>query len=80
MDYVLQEDGTLKESVTLIQARLADLLKPLGDNLTQVPKLKESPVTDVLLQNELLFVNYDYLLGHMVATELRDQPNLQKDG
>ena len=22
------------------------------------------------------FVNYDYLLGHMVATELRDQPNL----
>ena len=61
MDYVLQEDGTLKESVTLIQARLADLLKPLGDNLTQVPKLKESLVTDVLLQNELLFVKYDYL-------------------
>lgn len=61
MDYVLQEDGTLKESVALIQARLADLLKPLGEDLTQVPKLKESSVADVLLKNELLFVNYDYL-------------------
>ena len=68
MDYVLQEDGTLKESVTLIQARLADLLKPLGDDLSQVPRLKESPVADVLLQNELLFVKYDYLpqlLAHL---------------
>lgn len=61
MDYVLQEDGSLKESVGLIQSRLAAMLKPLGEDLSQVPRLKESPVADVLLQNELLFVNYDYL-------------------
>lgn len=74
MDYVKDTDGSLKESPELIQARLRDALSPFGDTLAGVPSITESPLTDFLLNRQLVCIDYEgptQLVAHLKHSILR---------